>query len=270
MVAQPDRLRQGVEHAAHGQRLVRHQYVLVLQVHQLQPVARYIADSQHGAPHHGTSVGLHHAPADGAQRHAEAFAMVFQAVDGSIDRLRLGRGQPASEREDAAVCVAVRQESQIALDLRLTTRSAPGHDDLRIGGEQDVRPVASRAQAGILGEDLRLALDPAPALADVNDRGRGREDDEAHEDGKADRAVGIDPRGNLRDHVGPGRRGCGQGEKDGGDKSRRGGQRAPQHPRGAWDKVHPGSGTRFAERVGPRAPSFAVPLIGHAHCFPCL
>ena len=92
------------------------------------------------------------------------------------------------------------EQGQVALDLGFPARSAPGDDDLRFGREQDVRPVAPGAQAGVLGEDLRLALAPAAALADVNDRGRGREYDEAHEYGQADRAVGIDPRGDLRDH----------------------------------------------------------------------
>ena len=123
---------------------------------------------------------------------------------------------------------------------------------------------------GVLGEELRLALGPAPALADVNERGRGREDDEAHEHGEADRAVGIDPGGDLRDHVGPGCGGGGQGENRGRDKRGCGGQCALQRPRGVRDQARSGSGTRSAERVGPWAPSFAVPLIGHAHCFPCL
>jgi hypothetical protein len=69
-----------------------------------------------------------------------------QCRDSFLDRLRLVRLKPASEREDAARLRRAHRDADVAGDVRLVGAGRPHHDNLRFRVQDCVRAVALLAQ----------------------------------------------------------------------------------------------------------------------------
>ena len=85
----------------------------VLQVQQLQPVAGHVADAQHGAAHHGTSLGLHDAPADGRSVMRKPSPRFFSRSTAASMDWACAAGSQLPKASTRAVRVTVRQQGQV-------------------------------------------------------------------------------------------------------------------------------------------------------------
>ena len=113
----------------------------------------------------------------GAAVHAmiEGLAARLELIDGIPEELDLIRVGPGSEGQRGHPRAVDQQEFRLAVNLYLAGGGCPDHGDLIFGGAEDFRLLGARHGAVEIGRKLRLAPYPAPALAHVQDRRRGRE-----------------------------------------------------------------------------------------------
>ena len=94
---------------------------------------------------------------------------------------RCGR-QPSPEAEDAARNQNIGDERQIALDIGLAGRRAPGHDDLGFCRQEHLGAVEPGAQIRQFLGELALALCPTAATREMQKRRYGRKEGEADQE----------------------------------------------------------------------------------------
>ena len=121
----------------------------------------------------------------------KAFAARPQPLDAGFELLRRVRRQPGAEAENAARDRRIGDEAEIAFDLGLAARAAPGDDDLRLGREKDLGAIELGAQIVEFEREGRLRLRPSPMFAQMQKRGDRREQHEADDQREPDDDVLI-------------------------------------------------------------------------------
>ena len=104
-----------------------------------EPVAGDIADTHDGAAADRAAVEFERPAGEALDIEMESLAARAQSLDTGFELLCAFRRQPGAEAENAPRDRLVRDETQIAFDLGFVARAVPGDDDLRLGGEEDLR-----------------------------------------------------------------------------------------------------------------------------------
>ena len=96
-IARPDGMGDRVEHGADRAELVQEFGMAFAQSHQLQAVARHVADAHHRAAGDGAPFDLEMAPARAGDRDRKTLAAFAQPLDRLIHLLREVRRQPGAK-----------------------------------------------------------------------------------------------------------------------------------------------------------------------------
>ncbi len=198
--AAPDRLRDRVEEA--GQRVEPVAGLLQggAQRDEFPALAGEFAQAQERLAADRLPLRLDGAALERVDGAAEALAAPAQGLDRGVEGGGVGGHEPGPEGQhpaDRARPGPFRGDADIALDQGLAA-GIPGHDDLRLGTEQQVGPVVGAAQLGELGVQGVLAPGPAGALAQVEQRQDGGEDRQADQHREAHGVVRVQARSGLR------------------------------------------------------------------------
>ncbi len=190
-VAQPGRLGNGIQHAAHlGEHPVDGP-ALILQLRDLKALAPQLAHDHHRAPRNRASLDLDTFTAQGAQGGAEKMPLLPQPESIAFEVLRILGSQPFGEGQHARARIGIEQNAGITLDLRLAGSTAPRDHHLPVRGEEGREPgrLPLRLMQGARG--LHGVVAPGLARADMQDGNEGRIDRHDHQrEGERHRGAG--------------------------------------------------------------------------------
>ena len=179
------------------------------QLDQLAALVGGLAQAQQRPPADRLALCLDVAPGETAQVHPEAGAALAQRRDGGVEQLRVLRREPRAEGEQmprAALKPARILSAEILVpkiliskilgkariaDNRRLAAPGPGDENLTLGMEQHLGAVVRAAQMGEFVLKRALLARPANALAQVDQRQDGREQDQAEDDGEAGNVVRL-------------------------------------------------------------------------------
>ena len=154
---------------------------LVLQRQGPGPLATDLAQADDGTAGDRPAFDVDEASGLGLEGESEGLAVLLECLGRKFEALRLSRRRPSpvSQRRGGA---ADAEEAAVAFDDGARLRPIPAQHDLTIAREQGAEPLLMAARGFQPGRELAFPSRPARALADIEDRGRGGENDEPNED----------------------------------------------------------------------------------------
>ena len=168
-VAQPDRLRDGVEQAGMARRSSRAVGEFARSSHQLAPVAGHVAQAQDGAAADGAALASMKRWRWLRSVRRKPSPRSLQGLERALERGGVRGREPGAEGERPAAAVAPSPTiGGIALEARLAVAAAPAHDELPLGADQQLGAVVGAAQASrSRRRGARSRAAPAGALVQV-------------------------------------------------------------------------------------------------------
>ena len=139
-IANPDRRRQRLDHAAQRIGLGAELLVAMREIGEVALDAAHVLQLEHGAAADRAAFGGEVAAGGGGERNREALAPPEQPVDMGLQMQRLLGPQPGSEGQQLVRREARSDERRIADDLRSGV-VVPAHHHLRLGEHEVVEPV---------------------------------------------------------------------------------------------------------------------------------
>ena len=106
---------------------------------QFHAIAGNVANAQHGATGDGAAFGLEMAAGHADQRHAETLRRATWALDALVETLGGGRFEPGAEAEHATRHGRIGDEPISPSMSGSAFCRAPGDDDLRLRGQEQMR-----------------------------------------------------------------------------------------------------------------------------------
>ena len=190
-IARPHGRGQCVQQTAQGLELGPGGLMVFPQLGQFEPVAGDVADAQHGAAAHGAALGFEMAARQAGQGKLEPLAPAAQGLHGAFQRLGGSRREPGAEGQRLARTVDVADQRQVARDVRLVRRCAPGDEDLRLGGEENIGAVQIGAGGGEIRRQHGFAGSPCPAASQMDQRGGGGDAGQGDHEEQADERLRL-------------------------------------------------------------------------------
>jgi hypothetical protein len=260
-VADPKRVRDGVEQGRHGAQVGTRRGHFGAGPHELRAVAGHVPEPQDGAPADGAALYVDEGLRLSACREAKAFAPLLQGVESRLHGGRVARHQPRAEGERALHGRSFTGDRRIALEADLAVPARPTDHELALRADQQFGAVARAAESRQFGPQRTLTRAPAPTLPQKHQGGGGGKRHQSEEGGQVNGVVQVEVRQGtpqLRNTVGKRQIGGALGQ------SRLRGPAQQGRCQGGTEGTRRARARAFRSRLPPPSPGHAVlpPLRG--------